>query len=67
MAGALKDCDNVEIDLFEAATKFVAIGAGVVTWPRTHACFKTLGVQEEILEAFLKSQKQSSGEEKGAC
>ncbi|KAE9392726.1 FAD/NAD(P)-binding domain-containing protein, partial [Gymnopus androsaceus JB14] len=57
-AAALKDCHDIEIDLFEAAAKFVAIGAGIVTWPRTHACFKALGVNEEVLEAVLNTRKE---------
>lgn len=62
-AAALKDCHDIEIDLFEAAAKFVAIGAGIVTWPRTHACFKALGVNDEVLEAVLNTRKESSCKE----
>ncbi|KAF9075535.1 hypothetical protein BDP27DRAFT_1415319 [Rhodocollybia butyracea] len=51
-AASLRDCQNIEIDLFEAAAKFVAIGAGIVTWPRTWSVFRALGWKEEMSEAL---------------
>ncbi|KAJ3748446.1 hypothetical protein DFH05DRAFT_1520023 [Lentinula detonsa] len=53
-AAALKDCDNIELDLFEAAAKFIAIGAGIVTWPRTWSIFEALGLNEEMLERIKR-------------
>ncbi|KAJ3980212.1 hypothetical protein F5890DRAFT_758582 [Lentinula detonsa] len=53
-AAALKDCDSIELDLFEAAAKFIAIGAGIVTWPRTWSVFEALGLNEEMLERIKK-------------
>ncbi|KIK64317.1 hypothetical protein GYMLUDRAFT_983139 [Collybiopsis luxurians FD-317 M1] len=56
-AAALKDCSNIQVDLFEAATRFVAIGAGIVTWPRTWSVFRALGLKEEMLEALKENEK----------
>ncbi|KIK61102.1 hypothetical protein GYMLUDRAFT_243779 [Collybiopsis luxurians FD-317 M1] len=56
-AAALKDCSSIQVDLFEAATRFVAIGAGIVTWPRTWSVFRALGLKEEMLEALKEKEK----------
>ncbi|KAJ4471560.1 hypothetical protein J3R30DRAFT_3407915 [Lentinula aciculospora] len=56
-AAALKDCRDTEIDLFEAAAKFIAIGAGIVTWPRTWSVLNALGSNEKMLEKLRKMDR----------
>ncbi|KAF5384559.1 hypothetical protein D9757_006420 [Collybiopsis confluens] len=59
-AAALKDCSGIEVDLFEAAARFVAIGAGIVIWPRTWNVFKALGLKEEMLEALKEKDNNNT-------
>ncbi|KAJ3754575.1 hypothetical protein EV360DRAFT_73589 [Lentinula raphanica] len=60
-AATLRDCTDIEIDLFEAAAKFTAIGAGIVTWPRTWAVFEALGLNKEMLEKMKRLDSVEEG------
>ncbi|KAJ4481052.1 hypothetical protein J3R30DRAFT_2395837 [Lentinula aciculospora] len=48
-AVALKDCPNIELDLYEQAAHITEIGAGITVWPRTWMCLKSLGLERDLL------------------
>ncbi|KAE9405425.1 FAD/NAD(P)-binding domain-containing protein, partial [Gymnopus androsaceus JB14] len=59
-AVALKDCPNIEINLYEQAHQITEIGAGITVWPRTWEILQSLGLEEELVatlqDGFRKDQ-----------
>ncbi|KAJ3727753.1 hypothetical protein C8R42DRAFT_638875 [Lentinula raphanica] len=49
-AVALKDCANIELDIYEQATQITEIGAGITVWPRTWGVLKSMGLENDLLE-----------------
>ncbi|KIK50757.1 hypothetical protein GYMLUDRAFT_147374, partial [Collybiopsis luxurians FD-317 M1] len=48
-AVALKNCPDIEIDLYEQAAQIAEIGAGITIWPRTWDVLKSLGLEGDLL------------------
>ncbi|KAF9074399.1 hypothetical protein BDP27DRAFT_1317015 [Rhodocollybia butyracea] len=48
-AVALKDCLNIEIDLYEQALQITEIGAGIALWSRTRKFLEYLGLKEDLV------------------
>ncbi|KAF5388741.1 hypothetical protein D9757_004762 [Collybiopsis confluens] len=45
---ALKQCDNIDVDLYEQAAQIAEIGAGIAVWPRTWEILKSLGLEDDL-------------------
>ncbi|KAJ3781222.1 FAD/NAD(P)-binding domain-containing protein, partial [Lentinula aff. detonsa] len=48
-AVALKDCPNIDLDLYEQAAQITEIGAGITVWPRTWVFLKSMGLEKDLL------------------
>lgn len=42
--------DDLEIDIYEAASHISGIGAGINFWPRTWEVMKAIGLEEKLLQ-----------------
>lgn len=49
LAYALSKSPDIRIDVYEAASKFTEIGAGIGVWWRTRQVLKYLGLEEDII------------------
>ncbi|KAI0294489.1 salicylate hydroxylase [Multifurca ochricompacta] len=49
VAYALSKSPHIHIDIYEAASKFTEIGAGINVWWRTRQVLKTLGLEDDVL------------------
>ncbi|KAL1944832.1 hypothetical protein VTO73DRAFT_2452 [Trametes versicolor] len=47
-AVALSQASNVEIDIYEAASEFAEVGAGIGVWPRTWKILSALGLAADL-------------------
>ncbi|KAL0579729.1 hypothetical protein V5O48_002293 [Marasmius crinis-equi] len=56
-AVALKDCTDVQLDLYEQAPQMTEIGAGVTVWPRTWGMLKAMGMEEELVKRLKEPPK----------
>ena len=61
LAFALSRSPNIHVDVYEAASKFAEIGAGIGLWWRTRQILTSLGLEEDIIR-LLPSHP---GEDKG--
>lgn len=48
LAVALSKAPNIEVDIYEAASEFAEIGAGVGVWPRTWKILQALGLADDL-------------------
>ena len=48
LAVALSECPSIEVDIYEAASKFAEIGAGIGMWPRTSKIMEDLGLADDL-------------------
>ncbi|CCL98471.1 uncharacterized protein FIBRA_00469 [Fibroporia radiculosa] len=44
-----KFCPNIEVNIYEAATRFGEVGAGIAVWPRTWELLQKLELDSDIL------------------
>ncbi|KAG7085754.1 hypothetical protein E1B28_003297 [Marasmius oreades] len=49
---ALKNCENIQLDLYEAASEISEIGAGITVWPRTWGLLRALGLEEALVKGL---------------
>ncbi|KAI9507157.1 salicylate hydroxylase [Russula earlei] len=49
LAFALSKSPNIRVDVYEAASKFSEIGAGIGVWWRTRQVLKSLGLEEDVI------------------
>ncbi|KAI0294488.1 salicylate hydroxylase [Multifurca ochricompacta] len=49
VAYALSKSPHIQVDVYEAASKFTEIGAGVGVWWRTRQVLKTLGLEDDVI------------------
>jgi salicylate hydroxylase len=61
LAYALSKSPDIRVDVYEAASKFTEIGAGIGVWWRTRQILKYLGLEEDIfrLLTFRPGQDRS--------
>ena len=57
-----KFCDNVAIDLYEAASAISTIGAGIVMWERTRNIMEQLGLDKELVAASRGPPPDKNGQ-----
>ena len=49
LAFALSRSPNIRVDIYEAASKFTEIGAGIGVWWRTIQVLTSLGLEDDII------------------
>ena len=49
LAFALSRSPDIQVDIYEAASKFTEIGAGILVWRRTKQILASLGLEEDII------------------
>jgi len=61
LAFALSKSPEIQVDVYEAASKFTEIGAGIALWWRTRQVLKSLGLEEDIVRllAFRPGEDRS--------
>jgi salicylate hydroxylase len=61
LAFALSKSPKIQVDVYEAASKFTEIGAGIAMWWRTRQVLKLLGLEEDIVHllAFHPGEDRS--------
>jgi salicylate hydroxylase len=61
LAFALSKSPNIHVDVYEAASKFTEIGAGIGVWWRTRQVLKSLGLEEDVVRLLssLPGQERS--------
>jgi hypothetical protein len=62
LAFALSRSPNIRVDVYEAASKFAEIGAGIVVQWRARQVLESLGLEEDIIRLLPPSHP---GEDKG--
>jgi len=62
LAFALSKSPEIQIDVYEAASKFTEIGAGISVWWRTRQVLKSLGLEEDIVRLVTFLPGQDRGE-----
>jgi hypothetical protein len=68
LAFALSKSPNIRVEVYEAASKFTEIGAGIGIWWRTRQVLKSLGLEEDVVRLlpFRPGQDRSeSGQAAG--
>ena len=68
LAYALSKSPHIRIDVYEAASKFTEMGAGIGVWWRTRQVLKYLGLEEDIIRllSFRPGQDRGKLERYGA-
>lgn len=61
LASALSKSPDIRIDVYEAASKFTEIGAGIGVWWRTRQVLKYLGLEEDIVRLLSFRPGQDRG------
>jgi hypothetical protein len=61
LAYALSRSPDIRIDVYEAASKFTEIGAGIGVWWRTRQVLKYLGLEEDIVRLLSFRPGQDRG------
>jgi len=61
-AFALSISPNIRVDVYEAASKFTEIGAGISVWWRTRQVLKSLGLEEDVNRLLIFRPGQDRGE-----
>ncbi|KAH9988531.1 salicylate hydroxylase [Russula vinacea] len=59
LAFALSKSPNISIDVYEAASKFTEIGAGITLWWRTRQVLKSLGLEEDVIRLLTVPQAKT--------
>ena len=62
LAFALSKSPNIRVDVYEAASKFTEIGAGISVWWRTRQVLKSLGLEEDVNRLLSFRPGQDRGE-----
>ena len=62
LAYALSKSPDICIDVYEAASKFTEIGAGIGIWWRTRQVLKSLGLEEDVIRLLTFRPGQDRGE-----
>ena len=62
LAYALSKSPDIRIDVYEAASKFTEIGAGIGVWWRTRQVLKYLGLEEDVARLLTFRPGQDRGE-----
>lgn len=62
LAYALSKFPDIRVDVYEAASKFTEIGAGIGVWWRTRQVLKSLGLEEDIVRLLTFRPGQDRGE-----
>lgn len=61
LAYALSRSPHIRIDVYEAASKFTEMGAGIGVWWRTRQVLKYLGLEEDIIRLLSFRPGQDRG------
>ena len=67
LAYALSKSPEIQVDVYEAASKFTEIGAGISVWWRTRQVLKSLGLEEDIVRLVTFLPGQDRGEPRHAA
>jgi NAD(P)-binding Rossmann-like domain len=62
LAYALSKSPDIRIDVYEAASKFTEIGAGIGVWWRTKQVLTSLGLEEDIIRLLPLHPSEGQGE-----
>jgi salicylate hydroxylase len=62
LAFALSRSPNIRVDVYEAASKFAEIGAGIVVQWRTRQILTSLGLEEDIIRLLPSHPGEDKGE-----
>jgi salicylate hydroxylase len=62
LAYALSKSPDIHVDVYEAASKFTEIGAGISIWWRTSQVLKSLGLEEDIIRLLTFRPSHDLGE-----
>lgn len=62
-----KYCDDVEIDLYEAAPQFVKIGAGISVWKRTWYILQLLGIDQTLGKLAVEMPEDKMSRRCSSC
>ena len=62
LAYALSKSPDIRVDVYEAASKFTEIGAGIGVWWRTRQVLKYLGLEEDVFRLLTFRPGQDRGE-----
>jgi len=62
LAFALSRSPNIRVDVYEAASKFAEIGAGIGIWWRTKQVLTSLGLEEDITRLLPSHPDEGQGE-----
>jgi salicylate hydroxylase len=66
LAFALSKSPDIRVDVYEAASKFTEIGAGIGIWWRARQILTSLGLEEDIIR-LLPSHPGDDEGEPGRC
>jgi len=67
LAFALSKSPNIHVDIYEAASKFAEIGAGIGVWWRSRQILASLGLEEHIIHLLSSPPGQDQGNQEGIC
>lgn len=59
---ALSKYPNIDVDIYEAATEFSEVGAGIGIWPRVWRLLAKLGLDEELAGVSALQPTDEEGE-----
>jgi NAD(P)-binding Rossmann-like domain len=62
LAFALSKSPDISVDVYEAASKFTEVGAGIGVWWRTRQALKSLGLEEDLIRLLPFHPGQDRGE-----
>jgi salicylate hydroxylase len=62
LAFALSRSPNIRVYVYEAASKFAEIGAGIGLWWRTRQVLKSLGLEEDVNRLLTFRPSQDRGD-----
>jgi salicylate hydroxylase len=66
LAYALSKSPDIQVDIYEAASKFTEIGAGIGVYWRTRQILKSLGLEDDVIRLLPFRPGQDRGE-LGVC
>jgi salicylate hydroxylase len=61
LAFALSKSPDIGVDVYEAASQFTEVGAGIGLWWRTRQVLKALGLKEDIERLFTFTPSEDRG------
>ena len=69
LAYALSKSSDIRVDVYEAASKFTEIGAGIGVYWRTRQVLKSLGLEDDVIRLLTFRPGQDRGEQgvSGGC